>query len=588
MFSAIRTLALAGVTGLILTGCGGSGTASDNNSGSVATPPPPISVNPIQPEPVTATVEFDPGQVIPFSFSQRHNGQAHRNGQVQSAAFANATGQINYPANNASLSGNILVAFEVNDPDGLSDIRVGFEGTGQSIAFCQTGGCGTALQRVITDLNPLKLGLSEATSARLQLFSEDNNQNRSIIDSINIQWSPIVIGGVSASRSAGSVTLGWTPVTNILRYNVYVSTDERLSINTYQSADLAITSQRLALSSSNITFTDLDDETVYHFLVVGINGGGESAFASPLSIDPLSGPLNQPPFANNDSFQIEEDSTLSGEVLSNDGDPDEEVLTVDTEPVVDVENGTLTLRSDGTFDYTPSADFFGLEQFVYRVMDGAGETAEAVVSIQITPLNDEPEALENHYNVSETDQPLEVEAPGLLTNDFDVDETDIAQLQVDPEPVEPPSNGQLELRSDGSFNYTPDTGFSGEDSFVYRVMDQSGAESTGTATITIAAENARPIATNDIYTIDENQTLDTASTGLASLFANDSDPDGDSFGFVEGMTATPQHGQVSFTDNGHLQYIPKPQFLRGGYLRLYHRGQRRSRSLCCCHHHCCR
>jgi len=62
---------------------------------------------------------------------------------------------------------------------------------------------------------------------------------------------------------------------------------------------------------------------------------------------------------------------LSDNVLANDNDPDNDNLIVDTTPRTNVANGTLTLNSDGTFDYTPNPDFYGTDSFTYEVCDDA-------------------------------------------------------------------------------------------------------------------------------------------------------------------------------------------------------------------------
>jgi len=72
--------------------------------------------------------------------------------------------------------------------------------------------------------------------------------------------------------------------------------------------------------------------------------------------------LNDAPTALNDLFTTAEDNAVSGDVLADNGvnpdrDPDGDTLTVSATPVTDVANGTLVLDTDGTFTYTPDADF---------------------------------------------------------------------------------------------------------------------------------------------------------------------------------------------------------------------------------------
>ena len=61
-----------------------------------------------------------------------------------------------------------------------------------------------------------------------------------------------------------------------------------------------------------------------------------------------------------------------------------------------------------------------------------------------------------------------------------------------------PKNGTVTVAADGTYTYTPKTGFSGTDSFTYQVKDADGA--TATATVTITVQNAGPLVTAVSYT----------------------------------------------------------------------------------------
>lgn len=64
--------------------------------------------------------------------------------------------------------------------------------------------------------------------------------------------------------------------------------------------------------------------------------------------------------------------------------------------------------------------------------------------------------------------PRFVTAPGVLTNDPDVEGSPLSALLVGNV-----SNGSLSLHPDGSFAYPPSNNFNGTDSFTYRVSDGS-------------------------------------------------------------------------------------------------------------------
>ena len=90
----------------------------------------------------------------------------------------------------------------------------------------------------------------------------------------------------------------------------------------------------------------------------------------------------------------------------------------------------------------------------------------------------------------------------------------------------PPVNGTLtSIKSDGSFVYVPNAGFTGTDSFTYGVID-FGPDGFATATVTIEVTNSAPVAVDDSYHLLHDTTLTVdASQGI---LANDTDADGDS------------------------------------------------------------
>lgn len=81
-----------------------------------------------------------------------------------------------------------------------------------------------------------------------------------------------------------------------------------------------------------------------------------------------------------------------------------------------------------------------------------------------------------------TNAKLKIGAPGVLKNDTDPDGDD---LTVASSPVKSPTNGSLTLNTDGSFTYTSEQDFTGEDSFTYEVADGNGNTDQATATITV-------------------------------------------------------------------------------------------------------
>ena len=113
------------------------------------------------------------------------------------------------------------------------------------------------------------------------------------------------------------------------------------------------------------------------------------------------------------------------------------------------------------------------------------ESTTEAVTIEPADTNAPPTATDDSYTVSENET-LTVNAPGVLDNDTDSDGDTLTAAVVDT-----PSNGGLDLSADGAFEYTPDDGFTGEDSFDYEVTDGNGGSDTATVTITVT-EGATP------------------------------------------------------------------------------------------------
>ena len=94
---------------------------------------------------------------------------------------------------------------------------------------------------------------------------------------------------------------------------------------------------------------------------------GTATVTSTISVTVQS--VNDEPIAAADSYTVSEDGTLTttalNGVLVNDSDPND---TIDTDSISAVlvsgpAHGSLSLNSDGTFTYTPTANFNGTDSF---------------------------------------------------------------------------------------------------------------------------------------------------------------------------------------------------------------------------------
>ncbi|MCH8043377.1 MAG: tandem-95 repeat protein, partial [Planctomycetes bacterium] len=107
------------------------------------------------------------------------------------------------------------------------------------------------------------------------------------------------------------------------------------------------------------------------------------------------------PVATGDSYSTDEDVPLIVNaaigVLVNDFEIPPTALTAVL--IDDVDHGTLSLNSDGSFTYTPEQDFFGSDTFTYVANDGLLDSSLATVTITVEAVNDVPVAVDDAYIV---------------------------------------------------------------------------------------------------------------------------------------------------------------------------------------------
>lgn len=189
------------------------------------------------------------------------------------------------------------------------------------------------------------------------------------------------------------------------------------------------------------------------------------------------GAVNHPPVAGGDVYTTGEDIVLAVPapgVLANDMDADGDPLYA--LPAAPPAHGMLTLETDGSFLYTPAADWSGVDSFTYNVSDGV-LTATAVVQIVVTPINDAPVAANDAYTVT-SGSTLVVSAPGVLGNDADPEDDPLTAV-LDA----PPPTGAFALYPNGTLVYTPPPTLRGVVTAAYHASD--GQADSNVATVTI-------------------------------------------------------------------------------------------------------
>ncbi|MEL7281074.1 MAG: Ig-like domain-containing protein [Pseudomonadota bacterium] len=298
--------------------------------------------------------------------------------------------------------------------------------------------------------------------------------------------------------------------------------------------------------------TDFNGTDSFTYQVDDGNGGVTTATVN-ITIDAE----NDAPIADDVSVSTDEDEALDGSVAEAASDVEGDALTfalVEGEEF-GPQNGAVDMASDGSFTYTPDADFNGTDSFTYQVDDGNGGTTTATVTVTVDPVNDDPIASDVDVSVAEDDA---IEG-SLIEDAFDVDGDNLTFSLVSGE-EDGPFNGDVVVNEDGTYTYTPDPDFNGEDSFTYQVSDGNGGITTATVTVTVDPANDDPEAGDVDVSVDEDNTLD----GTLAEEAFDLDGDDLTFSLVVGdgeeFISGPFNGEVTINDDGTYSYTPDADF----------------------------
>ncbi len=263
-------------------------------------------------------------------------------------------------------------------------------------------------------------------------------------------------------------------------------------------------------------------------------------------------PNNNPIVGVEDNFVTEEGAPITGSLTDNDFDPDDDNIIINTTPITDPTNGTLTINPDGTFTFTPDPEFEGTDMFEYQVCDdGTPVTCDTVlVTIEVLPDN----GMNDTYATDDAGAGNEnTDITGNVASNDNDPEGD--NQTVNTTPVTAPTNGNVVLGTDGTYTYTPNPDFVGNDQFTYQICDDGSPVACDTATVYLTVMEAQypPLVIANPLTILQD------STG--TICAPITDPnDGDLF------TATlcgAENGTPTATVNGAevcIEYVPDAGF----------------------------
>jgi hypothetical protein len=209
------------------------------------------------------------------------------------------------------------------------------------------------------------------------------------------------------------------------------------------------------------------------------------------------------PVANNDAFNTNVNTPLNVAapgVLGNDTGPP--ALPLNAILVSSPAHGSLTLNPDGSFTYTPNANYYGGDGFKYQANDTLATSNVATVSLTIDSLP--PVAVNDSYSTPVNTQ-LNVGSGGVLVNDTDPQGRALSAFLVSG-----PIHGVVALAGDGTVRYTPNTNYTGPDSFTYQAND--GLASSNVATVNLMVTGLAG------YTVAPTS-LQTSKAGASASFS---------------------------------------------------------------------
>jgi hypothetical protein len=282
----------------------------------------------------------------------------------------------------------------------------------------------------------------------------------------------------------------------------------------------------------NLTYTPNNNVTGSDSFTYRVSDGATNSVAAAVNITIAPGP-NTAPAAIAQSISTAEDTATPVTLTGSDVDDDTLSFTVVTPPAHGALSGTAP-----NLTYTPAANYNGPDTLWFKVNDGTVDSSLTVISLTVSTVNDAPTA--NAQSITA----VEGVTKAIVLTGSDV-EGDTLTFAV----VTAPAHGSLS-GSGANLSYTAATGYSGPDSFTFRVND--GAANSANATISISvspAPNTTPVAIAQNVSMAEDASLGVMLAGT--------DGDGDTLTYT--VVSQPAHGTLNGTAP-NLSYAPATNY----------------------------
>ncbi|MFO0925866.1 MAG: Ig-like domain-containing protein [Gemmataceae bacterium] len=294
---------------------------------------------------------------------------------------------------------------------------------------------------------------------------------------------------------------------------------------------------------------DLDYNGPDSFTFRASDGQAESAIASvALTVAAVN---DLPWVVSLPVLSTDEDTSASGSLTAGDVEGDAVTFALHTGP----QHGTAVVEADGTFVYTPDADFHGTDSFTVQAGDAGGWGLPATVTIDVAPVADAPTATpQTVATVEDTAVTITLagtDADGTVPTVFTVVGLALRGRLFDGTTTSAPEITAAGYTLTGSqVTYLPDPDFQSEDGFAFVANDGEQDSPADFVTVTIAAVNDAPVAADLALTTTEDTPV------LAAVPVTDTEGDALTFVLVDGVS----HGRLEFHADGSFLYTPDPGY----------------------------
>ena len=265
--------------------------------------------------------------------------------------------------------------------------------------------------------------------------------------------------------------------------------------------------------------------------------------------------VNDAPIANEDGhFHGEQDTPLVidfADLIFNDRDVEGDAFEI--VDVFDGDNGTVTRVGD-TAVFLGREGYFGDGGFHYRVTDEHGATSTGYVTVLIFPEFDVPVAVSDAGFEMLEDTFLDIDPAQLMANDEIPLGSEVTFLGLTA-PGVVSLNSDVTLLENGMYRVTPHQDFFGTLTLRYSIVNEIGFEVPTTVEIEVLPLSDAPVATDDRFTMVEDQPLVIFLTELT-----DNDYDVDRQAFTITRIFNEQGVTVEDLGDGQLLITPAADF----------------------------